>query len=364
MWSKWEERFKTFGAKRVQFETSRYGRKKSRVTSTGAKCLFFFDDKNSPQEKALKSIVEKILCNEVLEVTLLDEEDFGYQVKDKETNSYFGSRCGYQIFKFFPSKLEESKGKSKFRPSLIISRVFLLKKHQQRNEDGWRTTTYSFAESSEYVIAVHLKGALWGEVSPPDQEKPKLEDYFGNPRYCKNEERQYRCVYEYQDPSQVMRLINNFEAGTFTKWKRFRGIGFGKKYIRTSKNIYDVSVYTATKLLNYGNGVIKRVKEQGKRNEQHKMFYFQGIGICMKLRTARMLCYRAFVGGDSIEDRRVFTKSTDCSSVLDIAFWGVVNRSKMTIDSLTMEILFLDKELHNHSLDEFSISACDTYRRL
>ena len=106
MWSKWEERFKTFGAKRIQFETSRYGGPKSRVTATGAKCLLFFDGNNSPEEKAdegelLESIVEKILCNEVLEVTLLDEEDFEYQVKDKETNSYFGSRAGYPILKFF-----------------------------------------------------------------------------------------------------------------------------------------------------------------------------------------------------------------------------------------------------------------------
>ena len=32
------------------------------------------------------------------------------------------------------------------------------------------------------------------------------------------------------------------------------------------------------------------------------------------------LCYRAFIAGDTVEDRRVFTKCTDCSSVLDIAF--------------------------------------------
>ena len=91
--------------------------------------------------------------------------------------------------KFFPSDLDESKGKQKFRPALIVSRVFLLKKHQQRNKDGGRTTTYSFAESSGNVIAVHLKGAWWGEVSPPpDLEKIKLESYHGSPRYFENEE--------------------------------------------------------------------------------------------------------------------------------------------------------------------------------
>ena len=36
----------------------------------------------------------------------------------------------------------------------------------------------------------------------------------------------------------------------------------------------------------------------------------------------------------------------------------------MSIESLTVEIIFPDGEFHNHSLDEFSISACDTYPRL
>ena len=69
-----------------------------------------------------------------------------------------------------------------------------------------------------------------------------------------------------------MELINNFEAGSFTKWKRFRGIGFEQKYVRSSKSIYDVNVYSAEKLLRLGKDLIGRIKEKGKSNEQHKMF--------------------------------------------------------------------------------------------
>ena len=77
-----------------------------------------------------------------------------------------------------------------------------------------------------------------------------------------------------------------------------------------------------------------------------------------------MKCYRAFSGGDSIEDRLVFTKSSGCNSVLDIGFLGVINVSNMTIKSIVTEVIFPDNDTHNHSLDQFSISASDTCPRL
>ena len=128
-----------------------------------------------------------------------------------------------------------------------------------------------------------------------------------------------------------MQLINHFEAATFTKWKRFRGIGFDKKYARTSKSIYDVNVYTAAKLLNYGNSVIGRIKEQGKSNAQHKMFYFRGIGVCMKLRSARMLCYRAFSDGDTIEDRRFLQSAqiVPLSLILLSGVWSINQKCRL-----------------------------------
>ena len=235
MWSKWEERFKSFGAKRIQFTTSRRGGPKDSKAITGAKCLMFFDCKeDNEREFLLENIIQKTLCSETLEVTVLDE-DFGYQVKDSTSGSYYGTKANYPALKFFPPDLAESKGKQKHKPALVMSRVFKLKKHQQRAESGGRITTYSFSEMSGEVIAAHLKGACWGEFFPPDEEKRKLQEYYSKPRYFKREEHECRCIYDFYSPSQVMKLINNFEAGTFSKWKRFRGIGFEKKYVRTSK---------------------------------------------------------------------------------------------------------------------------------
>ena len=78
-----------------------------------------------------------------------------------------------------------------------------------------------------------------------------------------------------------------------------------------------------------------------------------------------MLCYRAFsFAGDSIEQRSHFTKSTGCKAVLHMKFWGVIDISRRKIKSLVTEIIFPSKAPHNHSLDEFSIPATDTYPKL
>ena len=88
MWSKWKERFQTFGAARIELLTSTRGGSKAGKTITGAKCLIFFESDyptaiDNPERKIdLQKLVDKTLCTERTEVTLLDEEDFGYQVKD------------------------------------------------------------------------------------------------------------------------------------------------------------------------------------------------------------------------------------------------------------------------------------------
>ena len=43
MWSKWGDRFKTLGAKRIDFVTSKTEGLKTKKGCTGAKCLLFFD---------------------------------------------------------------------------------------------------------------------------------------------------------------------------------------------------------------------------------------------------------------------------------------------------------------------------------
>ena len=76
------------------------------------------------------------------------------------------------------------------------------------------------------------------------------------------------------------------------------------------------------------------------------------------------MLYRAFRSDESLEDRRFFTKMSDCDAVLDIEFWGSVDVKRMKIKSVVTEITFPNEKSHNHSLDEFSISACETYHEV
>ena len=149
--------------------------------------MFFDCKEDDEREFLLQNVIQKTLCSETLEVTVL-HEDFGYQVKDLESGRYYGTKAGYPILKFFAPDLAESKRKQKSRPALIMSRVFKLKKLQKRNEIGGRITTCSFSEMSGEVVAVHLKGACWGKSPPPEQEKRKLKAWYSEPRYFKRVE--------------------------------------------------------------------------------------------------------------------------------------------------------------------------------
>ena len=62
-----------------------------------------------------------------------------------------------------------------------------------------------------------------------------------------------------------------FEAGTFTKWKRFCGIGFEKDKRKMKpehhKKFYDCNIYTFEKLMKAGDVLLERLKaiEEGNR---------------------------------------------------------------------------------------------------
>ena len=81
-----------------------------------------------------------------------------------------------------------------------------------------------------------------------------------------------------------------------------------------------MSEYTAEKLISYGESLLQQIKTKGKVNARFKSFYFPGVGVCINLNNARMLCYRAFNPGDTIDERKLFTKSSDCGAHLDIKF--------------------------------------------
>ena len=117
-------------------------------------------------------------------------------------------------------------------------------------------------------------------------------------------------------------LIKKYEAGNFTKWKRFRGVAFNKAKPESSnvKSIYDLGEYKVEKLMNFGAKVISNLKTKGKLNQRFKCYYFSGIGVCIKLKTASMICYRGAQAGDPVEERTKFTKSCDCKAVLKIGF--------------------------------------------
>ena len=334
MWSKWEERFRTFGARRIEFQTYKQGGARERGIKTdgcitGAKCLMFFEypdptAKEKFENNLFEDIIDKTVCSEILQVVVLKEEDFRYQIKDPQSGNYYGKKRGHPTLQFFPPVLSKSKGRDKVKSALIMARVFNLKKHQQRSEDGRRRTICSHQETNGIVIAAHLKGAWWGGSCPPDDEERKPEKYHSQPRYFAYDAHWCRCVYDFHTPTQVRGLISNYESSTFTRWKRFRGVGFAnngnKKADRSSKSIYDISEYTMTKLQRFGNNLLEGLKEKGIVNRLHRTFYYPGIGVCINLRNARMLCHRAFIAGHSINNRQFFTKSSDCESVLDIGF--------------------------------------------
>ena len=95
MWCNWHDHLKSFGAKRVDFSTTMRGGASAGKVVTGAKCLLFFEcddpDKKGVFESrySVEGFVDKILCSERLEVTILNEEDFAYQAKDSKSGAYY-----------------------------------------------------------------------------------------------------------------------------------------------------------------------------------------------------------------------------------------------------------------------------------
>ena len=213
MWDKWEERFKSYGANRVEFQKSSRGGSKGSKSITGAKCLMFFDGDEDIQigdstgVVTLNDIIDKTLCSERLQVRILEQKDFEFQMKESKSGSFFGTKMGYTILEFSPTGLGESRGKGKHRPGMIFSRVFKLKKHFQRLEGGGRETTYSFSDTKGIVFSIHLRGSCWEKIPPPDSQQPLIDDYFMSPRSFVHEDSCNKCVYDFQKPEQVKSLI-------------------------------------------------------------------------------------------------------------------------------------------------------------
>ena len=94
------------------------------------------------------------------------------------------------------------------------------------------------------------------------------------------------------------------------------------------------------------------------------MFFFRGIGHCLKLRHCKMLCDRTRLTHDKIK-RKMFTKLTDCTAALHVTFWGVVDIEKHhEVTRVVTEIIFPHDDSHDHTLDVFSLSASNTYPKL
>ena len=109
MWSHWKQRFMKAGARKIDFSTSRVGGSKSGKEVTRAKCLLFFEGDKPDKAEILRSqfgleyIVNEILCTERMEVRMLQEENFGHQVKDSDNGCYYGTKEGYPILDLTPS---------------------------------------------------------------------------------------------------------------------------------------------------------------------------------------------------------------------------------------------------------------------
>ena len=292
---------------------------------TGAKCLMFFECHDSDKENdfegqySLRWVIDKLLCSERLEVTLLKEEDFAYKAKDSISGAYYGTKRGYPILEFTPTGLPESRGRDKHKAGCVVSRVFKLARHKKRTMSG-RQTTFSFSETLGLAYVVHLRGKCWGKIPPPDNVEGILQQYYSKPTHFVQEEKLISCVYDYQKAAHIQDVIYKYQAGSFTKWKRFRGVGFIKKYLRSSAAIYDINEYTSETLVNYGHNLLQQIMSKGKVNTQFKFFNFPSIGVCINLKNATMLCHRALSPGDNIDERKLFTKVSECGAVLGIKF--------------------------------------------
>ena len=148
----------------------------------------------------------------------------------------------------------------------------MINKHRQRLEDSGRGTTYSFSETDGIVFAIQLKGIYWAGIPPPDPQEHHAANYYMEPRHFVQNEDSYRCVYNFHKPGELKNIINKFESGTFTKWKRFRGIGFEKKYSRAHRTIHDCDEYTVEKLTSVGNAMLTKLKTIRKGNQRIKTY--------------------------------------------------------------------------------------------
>ena len=81
------------------------------TTITGAKALLFFRSEDPNEKDDLEErfnfswFVGKTICNERIEVCILQDEDFQYQVKDPHSGDFYGTKKGHPILRFTPTGL-------------------------------------------------------------------------------------------------------------------------------------------------------------------------------------------------------------------------------------------------------------------
>ena len=231
MWKKWEERLTTFGSDEISFVTSKRGGKKDRNVITQAKCILKFYPKKAKKDGScednvvIQDIVSKLVCSEMMKVSVTSDDNFLHVCKDSISGDMYGTKEGWPAFELTPTDINESRGTEKFKPGIIVARVFRIKARKKWVAAGRRAFRNEFIGEKHTVFLVYLKGAYWGSAAPPDTEGQPKPDLFRDAICYINEDNHDRCIYEFGKMADVLEVLYKFETKTYTKWKGFRGKG-------------------------------------------------------------------------------------------------------------------------------------------
>ena len=127
-------------------------------------------------------------------------------------------------------------------------------------------------------------------------------------------------------------------------------------------SVRSLESYSFEVLKQHGEKKLESLRKLGRTCET-VMYFYPGVGVCMRLRNCRMICGRATRPGDK-KKRKVFTKSSGCKAALYVTFWAVVETKSLQIERVVTELTFPLLNSHNHRLDVFSVSASNTSSKL
>ena len=275
--------------------------------------------------------MSKLVCSEMMKVSVTSDDNFLHVCKDSISGDMYGTKEGWPAFELTPTDINESRGTEKFKPGIIVARVFRIKARKKWVAAGRRAFRNEFIGEKHTVFLVYLKGAYWGSAAPPDTEGQPKPDLFRDAICYINEDNHDRCIYEFGKMADVLEVLYKFETKTYTKWKGFRGKGLLdlKKKNKSFEGIYSIEKYTFPALEQYGNDLLANLLESG-RTKDTVMYFYPGIGCCLRLRRCSMICERSKRPGDTAQ-RKLFTKSSGCTASLNITFWGLVNNETNTL---------------------------------